>query len=1298
MSRSLLAALAVIISLWICSTPKANAQDVVLSEYYNIQDVTGEWTELVVVKDNLNMVGFIITDANTGQVTRQGGPRFNDHPLWRNVRAGTIIVLWHRAMPVSVVLDSNAQDGYLEMSSRDVRFFTTHYFAPPSDLADMNLADAGDVLQIMRADSSHVHALGHNKPTGPAYDAIPPPKANFDSGNVGASRSNRITGRTLAAYGIGVSKDSVVAGFNESRGLPNRFDLARTNQGVPNINHWFWRETREPQWTGAPSVTLVSRASDRHVIEWTPVIDTYTSDLTTGYVVLRDSLNFTQFPANSIRDGLMITKGSRLGTALVLDLQTTNVGNKFVDSIGLRCGQSYTYRVYGYRYGADDQLSTTNDTTARGRQYTELLFSQSPVISKPNPVKPTISASRLSICPGDTLTLTTGVVADRYEWTVNGALVSVGGTTRVVVREAGTYRLTVSADGGCSATSDPIVVTYLPAPEVEISPRGIQTICSGDSVVLTTNTPGQSFQWLRDGQAIPGATSARYVARTAGDYYVRIASSLGCDGISALARVRTPEVRYSITPSVADFGTLGSCKSDTTISIEISNDGLIPITITSAEFPPGFALSSPAPGFVVAPGQRQTARILFTPSVAGLTTGTATLYAQPCSSPASFNLRGSRTVANVVPDRARVDFGLYSACPLTSVRPDSTFRITNSGADTITVRAPRVDPPFYLLTDFPGPVKVAPGSALPIQIQYRPLGPDRDRGVNQQIAFPYTSSACSDTLRAQLLASTYLPRMQADPVSIDAGIVLSCQPNFDSSITVTNTALVPITISEVRGTGITTSGLPVTVDPNTERTIAVRCTPTVNGPFVFNGEIVGNPCETVVPFVITGRRVAPSYRSSAASVYLGVISLCDSTLTSTIKESITSVGLAGMRSKVTSIKLGAPFSIDIQTGDSFSDSIVYIVTFQPNALGVYSDTLEIGVGPCGDVIRVAVEGRSVGMSRSSSISSLTAGVLGPGQTSTITLTIANTGDAEMKLDSLTGIQPPFSIESSVPTLPGILSAGDTATITIRYSFVGYSRADTIRISSLTIGGCADTIGYELTGYTLAEGEIAGVTMSIPQNILATIGQAVDIPITLSSATPIEPARVLSMLVYVSYNGSLIKPFAYTTTRSDIQATLLESAPGMLQIQLTSTLPMSVSSPLITLGAIVYVGPFNSTPVVVDSAKAIGLRITGIPGSININGTCASGARLIGRGQMPGIAVHSVIDGTARVEITTLTNDPAIISVHASTGACVVQPSYSILTPGTYLVPIDLSNQPPGAYLFVMRHGLGVYSASAIVVQ
>ncbi|HLP27146.1 MAG TPA: hypothetical protein VK147_00805, partial [Candidatus Didemnitutus sp.] len=159
--------LALIALIFVLPLSRAQAQEMVVSEYYNIQFVEAEWSEFLVVQDNFNAVGYMISDANTDQTVRQGGPQFRDVPLWRNLRAGTIIVLWHRAIPPTSTIDTNAADGYLELSSIDQRFFNTLLF--PGGVDGMNIADAGDLVHIMKPDTSNVHMLGHDKPTGPIY-------------------------------------------------------------------------------------------------------------------------------------------------------------------------------------------------------------------------------------------------------------------------------------------------------------------------------------------------------------------------------------------------------------------------------------------------------------------------------------------------------------------------------------------------------------------------------------------------------------------------------------------------------------------------------------------------------------------------------------------------------------------------------------------------------------------------------------------------------------------------------------------------------------------------------------------------------------------------------------------------------------------------------------------------------------------------------------------------------------------------------------------------------------------------
>ncbi len=1276
------------------SIAHCSAQEMVVSEYYNIQDVTSEWTELVVVKDNLNVVGWMVTDANTGQITRQGGPKFNDIPLWRNLRAGTVIVLWHRSLPANVRIDSNAADGYLEMSSRDAKFFLTHYWAAPSDAADMNVADAGDVLMILRSDSTYVHALGHNKPTGAAYDEVTAPKVNFDSGAVGAGRSNRVTGRSLAAYGAGITKDSAVGGFNDSRGLPNRFDLARTSAGVPNINHWFWRETREPRWTAAPTITVVDRQASRHVIEWTPVDDPVPADSTTGYVILRDTLNFASFPPNGIRDGSLVAKGARIGTSLVLDVRPSGRGNRFIDSLNLLCGQSYTYRVYGYRYSADDNLPVTDDTTARGRQYTELRFAQSAIVQKPNPAKPLIQASRTQFCFGDTVTLTTTAVADRYEWTVNGAPVPVGGTTRIVVREPGTYRLTVSSDGGCASTSDPITITTLPAPDVDISPRGIQRVCSFDSVVVTTSAVSASYEWLRDGTVIPGATGKSYTARIPGDYQVRIPSTGGtCPGVSPVMSVRFTDSRVRFSQPLLDFGSLGECTGDTTVTVDVINEGAVDITVTSISFPPAFALASPAPGFVVKVGQRTTVSLIFTPSAAGLTQGTATLTAAPCNASASILLRGNRTEVSAVLDRASVDFGTYTACPLTVIRPDSTFRITNSGTSPIEVRVPRVDPPFYLLTEFNGPKTVDPGASLPIQIQYRPLGADRDRGVVQQVSFPFTSSSCSDTLRAQLLGATFAPALVVETPIISLGTLLACSSRVDTVVIVRNPTGVPVTITSVVANGIVASGLPLLVEPNSTATINVVVDAgSVQGAYARTAEITADPCglKSVVQFEATIEE--PRFTSLTPGVDFGTTSLCGPMPPMEREVVIVASSLGGRPAVVRGVSLALPFTTDLAVGTQFTDTLRFVVRYTPSVIGSFSEPFNIQLDPCTAALSVSCNAAATSKARTTTITGTNFGTLSAGQTATQTVTITNTGSDNLRVEALEGVTPPFTIQSSTPQLPATLQPGGTAVIEVAYTFAGFDRKDTITIRSATSGVCPDTVVFIVHGSTSQRGTVTGVLLRGARDVATTAGSTAGLPFRLTSVSPLDTANIQSMAVYLSYDASVVKSVGSRSPYPQYQCTAVELLPGIARVDITASSAIIARDTLFIVDFNTYVSSAGGTEVIVDSVRVSGADVAGTPGRIVVTADCDLEAQVVALRRGADIRVTSVTPTGVDVAYTTFLSAPAVIEVVDLTGSVVLR-SEASMSAGTHTHTFNTSPLSSGTYLVILRHGSHVRSAT-----
>lgn len=57
-----------------------NGQSIVVSEYYNDGSNVSEWTELLVIQDNLDLRGYYIRDNNTSQDNWQDSIIFSNHP------------------------------------------------------------------------------------------------------------------------------------------------------------------------------------------------------------------------------------------------------------------------------------------------------------------------------------------------------------------------------------------------------------------------------------------------------------------------------------------------------------------------------------------------------------------------------------------------------------------------------------------------------------------------------------------------------------------------------------------------------------------------------------------------------------------------------------------------------------------------------------------------------------------------------------------------------------------------------------------------------------------------------------------------------------------------------------------------------------------------------------------------------------------------------------------------------------------------------------------------------------------
>ncbi len=154
----------------------------------------------------------------------------------------------------------------------------------------------------------------------------------------------------------------------------------------------------------------------------------------------------------------------------------------------------------------------------------------------------TISPSgTVSICQGSKLILnaTPNGVGYSFQWLRNGSPIS-GTSSSLTVNKSGAYKVTITDPFGCIVTSMATNVMVVPKPNAAVSSSGNFNLCPiGEVEVLTANAGvGFTYQWIKNGSNIIGATNQSYSVSQVGAYKVRVFNASGCPKTS---------VSYTIT-------------------------------------------------------------------------------------------------------------------------------------------------------------------------------------------------------------------------------------------------------------------------------------------------------------------------------------------------------------------------------------------------------------------------------------------------------------------------------------------------------------------------------------------------------------------------------------------------------------------------------------------------------------------------------------------------------------------------------------------------------------------------------
>ncbi|MCY7352407.1 MAG: S8 family serine peptidase [Cytophagaceae bacterium] len=152
------------------------------------------------------------------------------------------------------------------------------------------------------------------------------------------------------------------------------------------------------------------------------------------------------------------------------------------------------------------------------------------------------------LCPGKTTQLKADAGAGfTYQWLKDKREIKGATEASYEIREVGGYAVRI-ATTGCQAQSKPVQIRVRDLQAFVVA-KGKPQICPDKPVLLSSNTgTGYRYQWLRNGEIVPGAERASLTARQDGNYQVRITQGT-CRVESPALRVTAPPLEARITPA-----------------------------------------------------------------------------------------------------------------------------------------------------------------------------------------------------------------------------------------------------------------------------------------------------------------------------------------------------------------------------------------------------------------------------------------------------------------------------------------------------------------------------------------------------------------------------------------------------------------------------------------------------------------------------------------------------------------------------------------------------------------------------
>lgn len=1286
--------LLIVIALLISAFPSI-AQDIVVSDYYNVggNPPVGEWIELLVIKDSLNLTGYMVRDNAGTSKQWQGGVRFKNHPMWQHLRAGTIIVIKSRG---SEAVISKARAGYIEIGAENPIFFDKVVFCPGCTVADwdqtFSINQDYDIVQILKNDSSHVHALGHIPfPNDAVWNSVPSPKAAYNNTIDNGTSVCVAPGRSLAAYNSGANPDSVYKVSTletETMGLPNN------RQGLNNINQLFWRALRQPLW---PNRTLTAKRSNSNVdLRWSTATDIYPQDSLLGYMILRIPSTLISSAKNPT-DGLVYAPGAKIGPATVVANIPYSQTTAYIDNFVVPCSQTFYYRIYAYRYDGDADFITEPDSIkARGRAYNELFAQDS--VSREAPEIVSFTAEPASrICSGDSVTLILNLGKSTYktiEWYKNGTVFKTDTSRTLVVKESGIYRAVVTNQYDCGVLSDEIQVTVLPTPNAQtfigskqITSDTLFALCPGQTVKLEP-LGGQIIRWFKNNVEIKsGTVMAGSITLSDPGKYFAIHSNDICFDTSYIFTVAIRNVRTDLAVDTIELY-FNESETVKTATSTISNLDTLDMPIITLTYGAKIAMTRNYNGTIVAAGSSQNINFVYSGPRAGIYMDSI-VYNLPCGETIVQYIKVTKINSGLSADPNPVVIPSILSC--NALTDSILIQITNSGAAAANLVSATL-PPGLLLTPDPSGVSIAPGANSSFYLHFSDATPQAITGT---ISFVYNFGSTNNNLDIPLNINIVKPSFTVSPSQLDLTL-LPCDNQKDTVLTITNTSTTDITITkQSTDPMISFLNLPLTVLAGGSSELQIRATTTDNQTHNITLAIEANECSTIVNTGVTISKDGLNVTYSTDSLSFPEYVMC-SNGPATGEESIRlflDYNSSKITPQVSNVSITGVFTTDLGTSTVLGADNLIKINYSVAGPGVYEGELKITLSPCNIEKRIPLRLRVSDGHPVFSTAVLDFLTVNVGSYKEDTFTISNPTGQPMIITGSTGFTQDIELVDPA-SFPVTINPDSTVVFKVRYT-QSDAQDKSINTTFSFSSPCNTASDLLIKGKS---GQLPSInyTIFVPDTTIE-VNDTLNLPVYLQTNNISEflSASPSQLKFSLEYNPSIIR-FNRATIGSALEAnrvqsiTLTEVSPGKSTVELVLDSKAIVSAnPLVWLSTPTYLGDDTTTMI-----NITGHELTQSPnyqynatmrnGRLILTGPCAYSLRTLTYTNANTVeAEKHIVSDVISCKLVSNGLDHARLELFDNNGSRILKVADALLPAKEYQYSLPTAGIPSGVYYLVL---------------